>query len=103
MGKPNDKQIRERDAERDIGAELLESVRDMKQGRAARKTEVELPAVAEARNRIGLSQQEFARLLGVSKRTLQEWEQGRRQPSGAARTLIRIAERHPEMLRELAA
>lgn len=103
MGKPNDKQIRERDAERDIGAELLESVRDMKQGRAARKTEVELPAVAEARNRTGLSQQEFARLLGVSKRTLQEWEQGRRQPSGAARTLIRIAERHPEMLRELAA
>lgn len=103
MGKLNDKQIRERDAERDIGAELLESVRDMKQGRAARKTEVELPAVAEARNRTGLSQQEFARLLGVSKRTLQEWEQGRRQPSGAARTLIRIAERHPEMLRELAA
>lgn len=103
MGKLSDKQIRERDAERDIGAELLESVRDMKQGRAARKTEVELPAVAEARNRTGLSQQEFARLLGVSKRTLQEWEQGRRQPSGAARTLIRIAERHPEMLRELAA
>jgi putative transcriptional regulator len=37
-----------------------------------------------------------------SKRTLQEWEQGRRQPSGAARTLLKIAERHPEVLRELA-
>lgn len=103
MAKLTEKQVRERDAERDIGSELLESVRDMKAGRAGRRTEVELPAVTVARNRTGLSQQEFARLLGVSRRTLQEWEQGRRQPSGAARTLIRIAERHPEMLRELAA
>lgn len=103
MAKLTDKQVRARDAGRDIGAELLESVRDMKSGRAARRTDVELPAVTVARNRTGLSQQEFARLLGVSKRTLQEWEQGRREPSGAARTLIRIAERHPEMLRELAA
>lgn len=103
MGKLTDKQVRARDAGRDIGAELLESVRDMNSGRAARRTDVHLPAVTVARNRTGLSQQEFARVLGVSKRTLQEWEQGRREPSGAARTLIRIAERHPEMLRELAA
>jgi putative transcriptional regulator len=39
---------------------------------------------------------------GVSVRTLQEWEQGRRQPSGAAKTLFKVAERHPEVLRELA-
>jgi putative transcriptional regulator len=50
-----------------------------------------------------IPQTQFATLLGVSKRTLEQWEQGRREPSGAAKTLIRIAERHPEILRELAA
>ena len=57
--------------------------------------------VFRARGNTGLSQAEFAKLLGVSKRTLQEWEQGRKQPSGAARTLIAIAEQRPEVLREL--
>ena len=51
----------------------------------------------------GLSQSLFAKLLGVSVRTLQEWEQGRRHPSGAAKTLLAIAMRHPEVLQELAA
>ena len=46
---------------------------------------------------------EFAKLLGVSKRTLEQWEQGRRQPSGAAKTLLRVAELHPEALRDIAA
>ena len=50
----------------------------------------------------GLSQTEFAKLLGVSVRTLQEWEQGRRKPSGAAKKLIEIAERHPDVLKEIA-
>lgn len=54
------------------------------------------------RERSGLSQARFAALLGVSVRTLQEWEQGRRQPSGAARTLLKVAERYPEILREVA-
>jgi putative transcriptional regulator len=49
-----------------------------------------------------LSQTEFAQLLGVSVRTLQGWEQGRKQPTGAARTLIALAQRHPDILRELA-
>ena len=48
----------------------------------------------------GLSQSDFAKLLGVSVRTLQDWEQGRREPSGAAKTLIAITERRPEVLRE---
>ena len=56
-----------------------------------------------ARMRTGLTQAEFAVLLGVSKRTLEQWEQGRREPSGAAKTLIRVAELHPEVLRDLAA
>jgi len=49
----------------------------------------------------GLSQSQFAALMGVSKRTLEQWEQGRREPSGAAKTLIKIAELRPEVLQEL--
>lgn len=58
--------------------------------------------VAEARAKTGLSQDKFATLLGISPRTLRDWEQGRRSPSGAARTLLRIAAKHPEVLREVA-
>lgn len=62
-----------------------------------------LPGVAEIRARTGLSQSRFAQLLGVSVRTLQEWEQGRRAPTGAARTLLMIAARRPRLLLEVAA
>jgi putative transcriptional regulator len=54
--------------------------------------------VADVRKRAGLSQAEFARLMGVSVRTLQEWEQGRRSPSGAAKTLILVAAKNPSAL-----
>ena len=57
--------------------------------------------MTRARTRVGLSQQKFADVLGVSTRTLQEWEQGRRKPSGAARVLLMIAARRPEVLREV--
>jgi len=60
------------------------------------------PCVCSIRQRTGLSQTAFARLLGVSVRTLQEWEQGRRIPSGAARTLLTIAHKNPQALREMA-
>jgi putative transcriptional regulator len=92
-----------RDAKRDIGKELLQSVREMKSGQRGRAHKVKLPAVAEARLHSGLSQEQFSRLLGVSVRTLQDWEQGRREPSGAAKTLILIAIRRPEVLRSIAA
>ncbi len=59
-----------------------------------------LAAVA-ARASTELSQAEFAKLLGVSKRTLQEWEQGRKQPTGAAKSLLKIALKHPNILREM--
>ena len=75
----------------------------MKAGRAGHVHRVAMSAVTEARTRAGFSQQQFADLLGVSSRTLQEWEQGRRQPSGAAQTLLAIAARHPEILREVLA
>lgn len=83
--------------------DLLASVRQMKTGKAARETCVVVSAIAEVRTRSGLTQSQFASLLGVSPRTLQEWEQGRRAPSGAAKTLLRVAQAHPEVLRELAA
>ena len=79
--------------------DLLESVRQMKAGKAAKTTVVELTPAADARAKVGVSQVAFASLLGVSVRTLQDWEQGRREPSGAARTLLRIAAQSPEAVR----
>ncbi|KAI5913299.1 DNA-binding transcriptional regulator [Thauera sp. 2A1] len=81
--------------------DLLESVKQMRRGEAARTTRVELSEAAKARAKMGLSQQAFAELLGVSSRTLQEWEQGRRSPTGAAKTLLRVAVAHPEVVQEL--
>ncbi|WP_240454177.1 helix-turn-helix domain-containing protein [Halomonas sp. NO4] len=86
----------------ELGNKLLESVRQMKRGEAARETQVEVPKAAEVRHRMGLSQKEFADLLDVSLGTLRGWEQGRREPTGTARTLLRVAEKHPEALRDLA-
>ena len=84
----------------ELGLKLLQSVKEMQAGQAARITEVELNEVADARQQTGLSQAQFAEALCISKRTLQEWEQGRRAPSGAAQALIRIARKHPEVLLE---
>jgi len=84
----------------ELGLKLLQSVREMKAGNAARVTKVEPNEVAAARQQTGLSQTQFAKALCISKRTLQEWEQGRRSPSGAAQALIRIATLHPEILVE---
>lgn len=83
--------------------DLLASVRQMKAGKTARTTEVKLSTAAEARAKVGVSQSAFAQLLGVSLRTLQDWEQGRRRPTGAAQTLLRVASQHPEALRDLQA
>ena len=81
-----------------LGQKLLQSVLEMKAGKAARTTKVAPNEVAAARQKTGLSQAEFAKVLHISARTLQEWEQGRRQPSGAAQSLIQIAFRHPEVI-----
>lgn len=86
-----------------LGLKLLQSVREMKASQAARVTKVEPNEVVQARQGTGLSQTQFAEALSISKRTLQEWEQGRRSPSGAAQTLIRIAKSHPEVVREVLA
>lgn len=115
---------------RDLNAELREAMADVNNGRWARKTEFQrLPDgslrrmvtrrdgtvekvqiisasqanIIAARAGTGLSQTRFAALLGVSVRTLQDWEAGRRHPSGAAQTLLRIAQTHPRIVREAAA
>ena len=76
----------------------MRRVRTKKAVVLGRKPQLKVPAVASVRNASGLSQAQFAVLLGVSVRTLQKWEQGARAPSGAAKSLIRIAQRHPEVL-----
>jgi putative transcriptional regulator len=106
--------------------DLLQSVQEMKTATIARKTEfisqdngimkrlvtradgtIErneiVSDITYTRLKSNLSQSQFAKLLGVSVRTLQEWEQGRKHPSGAAKTLLKVAQRHPYILQELAA
>ena len=87
-------------SKRNIGQEILDGLRELKRGEHGRVTSV--PSVSSVRERTGLSQSKFAMLLGVSVRTLQEWEQGRRAPSGAARTLLMIAAKNPRALVEVA-
>jgi putative transcriptional regulator len=81
--------------------DLVRSVKEMKAGKAAQKTRVKVPPVVSARQASGLSQAQFAEVLGISIRTLQKWEQGEREPSGAAKSLIRIAQRHPKVLADV--
>jgi putative transcriptional regulator len=85
---------------RNTGREILEGLRQLKRGEYGRV--INVPDVADIRAKTGLSQAHFAALLGVSVRTLQDWEQGRRAPSGAARTLLLVANRNPEALLEVA-
>jgi putative transcriptional regulator len=87
-------------SKRNIGQEILHGIRQLKRGEHGRISTV--PSVASIREKTGLSQPKFAHLLGVSVRTLQEWEQGRRAPSGAARTLLLIAAKNPRALLEVA-
>ncbi len=129
MAKQPDQSPDARDAERDIGAELLAAARELTAGRMARKITFETLADGRIKRRVlhsggalisedllegpqwqllavrsqsGLSQSQFARAAGVSVRTLQEWEQGRKRPSGAAQSLLKLVSRHPELLAELA-
>lgn len=126
MAKMAGKTLEKWEVTRDLNAELLGSIRELKAQKWARKTEfipqpdgslrrlitrrdgtvekdevvpAEALAAVAARASTGLSQAEFAKLLGISKRTLQEWEQGRKQPTGAAKSLLKIALKHPNILR----
>ncbi len=129
MPKLTKKALLARHAKRDIGAELLQSVRDMKAGRWGRKTtietmpggtvrrRVELPngtvakdevltgarwALVSARSHSGLSQADFAEALGVSKRTIENWEQGKAEPTGPAKVLLNLVANYPDTVKRLA-
>lgn len=91
------------EAGRDVWQEVLDGARAIKAGKGKRVKVQPRSPIVRARLKSGLTQGQFADLLGVSRRTLEQWEQGRREPSGAAKTLIRVAERHPEVLRDIAA
>lgn len=91
---------------RDIGQEILEGVREVtafKKGeKGLRSYTLKEPAAPQViRARLNLSQAAFAGLMGVSLRTVQDWEQGRRKPSGPAVALLRIAEQKPEIFTQL--
>ena len=92
----------------ELFAELLASVREgsaILRGEQApsRRFEVSAPDVKQIREQYDLSQSEFAALLGVSIKTLQNWEQGRRAPHGTARVLLQVAARHPEAVWDVVA
>ena len=88
------------ETKRDIGQEILDGIFEIQRGGGRRFT-VEIPSIIATRQKIGVSQARFAELLGVSVRTLQEWEQGRRKPSGAAQSLLILADKKPDVLREV--
>ena len=98
----NEKDLAQWEKERDLGQEILQGVKEIKAGKTGRSYTVASFPIVRIREKSGLSQGEFAELLGISVRTLQDWEQGRREPSGAAKTLLKVAERHPDVLREVA-
>jgi putative transcriptional regulator len=85
---------------RNVGREILDGLREIKRGEYGRV--INVPDVAMIREKTGLSQSRFASLLGVSVRTLQDWEQGRRSPSGAARTLLLVVAKNPRALLDVA-
>ncbi|HSG45677.1 MAG TPA: helix-turn-helix domain-containing protein [Anaerolineales bacterium] len=93
-------------SKRGIGQEILDGLRDVKAYKAGTKVlrvhSLKTPAPSKIiRTKLKLSQSAFAGLMDVSLRTVQNWEQGRRKPSGLAVVLLRIAERKPEVLMQL--
>ncbi len=94
-------------SERDIGLEILEGIQEIKAFKAGNidlktRTLKDPSSPRTIRTKLKLSQAAFAGLMGVSLRTVQDWEQGRRKPSGPAKSLLRIAEQHPEIFVQLA-
>jgi putative transcriptional regulator len=83
----------------EIGEKLLQSVREMQAGLGR----VVFSPIAEIRAKTGLSEAQFAELIGITIPNLIQLEQGLRQPSGTESTLLKIIDKHPDVLRELAA
>ena len=88
-------------AKRNIGQELLDSVREIKAGGGTRYRFTTSEEIRQIREGVGVSQANFARMLGISLRTLQDWEQGRRQPNQAAQSLLAVAAKRPDVMLEV--
>ncbi len=93
-------------SERNIGLEILEGIQEIKKFKAGeielKTRELKEPADPKIiREQLAISQSAFAALMGVSVRTIQDWEQGRRTPSGPAKSLLRIAEQHPNVFLQI--
>lgn len=91
---------------RNLGLEILDGIKEIKEHKNGnlhlKVTELSEPSPPKIiRAKLKMSQSAFAGLLGVSMRTLQDWEQGRREPQGPAVALLRIAEQHPEVFGQL--
>ncbi len=91
--------------ERNIGQEILAGIKEIKEWRQGKRklktTRAQLPRaanVAKIRRNLDLTQDEFADFMGVKVKTLQNWEQKRREPQGPARSLLRVAEKAPEAI-----
>jgi putative transcriptional regulator len=94
-----------------VRGELFEELVDsVKEGMAILRGEMEPsrvfvvekgPDVKSIRSKLGMSQRAFASMLGISVRTLENWEQGHRAPKGPARVLLKVAEMHPEVIWEV--
>ncbi|MCL6244348.1 MULTISPECIES: helix-turn-helix domain-containing protein [Acinetobacter] len=95
-----EKELEAFEATRDIEAEILQGIDDMFANNAAKRTIITETDVALARRKAQLTQEQFAKLLGVSRRTLESWEQGTRRPSGAATSLIRLFIVDPQFVKE---
>ncbi len=90
----SDEELEAFEATRDLAAELLLAGQEMKKGLGR----VVYSPVIAARLNTGLSQAEFAAVLGITPSTLEDWEQGRAAPAGAAKTLLAVARNHPQAL-----
>ncbi|GFO71007.1 putative transcriptional regulator [Bathymodiolus japonicus methanotrophic gill symbiont] len=93
-------------AEHNMGMEILEGIKEIKKyknGKVQLKTTtLSDPSPAQIiRKNLKISQASFASLMGVSVRTIQDWEQGRRSPKGPAKSLLRVAEQHPEVFSDI--
>ena len=93
-------EIVEQDKFRDIKIELAEALREMQLQERPKEQSVNISEVVQAREALELTQNSFSNLLGISVRTLQEWEQKRRKPSKSAEVLLKIAIKHPEIIKE---
>lgn len=94
------KNIEERDAQRNIGEELLQGIDEMLAASPTKTHIITQTDVALARQKAALTQKQFAQVLGVSVRTLESWEQGARKPSKAAQSLIKLFIKDPEFVKE---